>query len=241
MDRPLNHRQGSLQRPCLHGRFSGSLKRTLPVPALFAMLATAGVTFADDPETPAEPPPPPTIMNWLASGGPANPLEVTRLHAGVAANGLSDNDTGVVTQEKEHQVMTGLEAMIRDLEAKKKKRGSGGGSAHPSTPASKSTLAKGPGGSGPLHAPGTGNGGMGSLQLKEREQIQQSQTEGFPAGYDSVLSNYYTRLSQEQAPTDAKPADAKPSDAKPADAKPADAKPAATLSPAPAGPPAPGH
>jgi hypothetical protein len=226
----LNHRPVSLGRPCLHRRLAGSLRRTLPVSVLFAVIASAGVTFADDSDPAAAVPPAPGIMKWLASGGPANPLEVTRLHAGVAAAGLSDNDTGVAVRDKEHQVMTGLEAMIRDLEAKKKKRGTGGGNARSSIPASKSTLAKGPGGSGPLHAPGTGNNGMGGLQLKERDQIQQSQTEGFPAGYDAVLSNYYTRLSQEQNPTDT----AKPSDSKTADVKPAE-------TPGPAGPPAPAH
>ena len=36
----------------------------------------------------------------------------------------------------------------------------------------------------------------GQLPAKQREQILQSQTEGFPSGYESILSSYYKRLAQ---------------------------------------------
>ena len=52
--------------------------------------------------------------------------------------------------------------------------------------------------SGPLHDAQAGTRVWGQLPPKEREKILQSQTEGFPAGYESVLANYYSRLAQEQ-------------------------------------------
>jgi hypothetical protein len=83
-----------------------------------------------------------------------------------------------------------------------KKSGSGGNNPSPSKPMPKSILAKGPGGSGPLHDPKSGTKQWGDLSPKEREQITQSQTEGFPPGYESVLSSYYNRLAQEKVGAD---------------------------------------
>jgi hypothetical protein len=38
----------------------------------------------------------------------------------------------------------------------------------------------------------------GNLSPKERQQILQSKTDGFPAGYESLLQTYYKRLAAEQ-------------------------------------------
>jgi hypothetical protein len=66
-----------------------------------------------------------------------------------------------------------------------------------------STLAKGPGGSGPMHDAKEGTRVWGQLPPKLREQILQSQTEGFPPGYEAVLASYYAHLAQGQVPPDA--------------------------------------
>jgi hypothetical protein len=193
-----------------------------------AMLSLAVPAFADD-AAPSDAPAhhSPDLLNWLSSGVQKNPMEATRLHASVATNGLSDDQTGPEVQEKQKQVVAGLDAMIKELEdeERKKKMGNGGSNPNPQKPMAKSVLAKGPGGSGPLHDSRGGIGAMGKLDEKQRDQIQQSQTQGFPPGYDSVLANYYARLAQEQAPSDSKTADPKATDDKSA--------------PASAGPPAP--
>ena len=187
------------------------------------LLSVTTTAFADD-ASPADVSAhrSPDLMQWLSSGVQKNPMEATRLHAAVATDGLSDDQTGPAVQEKQKQVVAGLDAMIKELEEqeRKKKMGNGGSNPNPQKPMTKSVLAKGPGGSGPLHDSRGGIGAMGKLDEKQRDQIQQSQTQGFPPGYDSVLANYYARLAQEQSPTDTKPADAKPA-------------------PTPAGPPAP--
>ena len=104
-------------------------------------------------------------------------------------------------QTKQKQVVGELDTLIKDMEAKMKS-GNGGGNPNPTQPMQKSVLAKGPGGSGPLHDPRAGTKKWGDLTPKEREQITQSQTEGFPPGYETVLSSYYNRLAQEKVGTD---------------------------------------
>jgi hypothetical protein len=54
-----------------------------------------------------------------------------------------------------------------------------------------------------LHDPAAGTRVWGQLPPKEREQILQSQTEGFPPGYESVLASYYNKLAQQQSSGDA--------------------------------------
>ena len=49
-----------------------------------------------------------------------------------------------------------------------------------------------------MHDARAGTHQWGELSAKEREQITQSQTEGFPPGYEAVLSSYYNRLAQEK-------------------------------------------
>jgi hypothetical protein len=75
-------------------------------------------------------------------------------------------------------------------------------------------LAGGPGGVGDLNAPRSSRRKWAELTPKERERILQSRTEGFPAGYEEILGEYYRRLATEDsvraiAPSAAKPAGAK--------------------------------
>jgi hypothetical protein len=113
--------------------------------------------------------------------------------------GAPRTDQPVQTEQK--QVISQLDQLIAALE--KQCKGNGGGSANPTKPMASSVLAKGPGGSGPMHDAQSGTRVWGQLPPKQREQILQSQTEGFPAGYESVLATYYSRLSQGQVPSDA--------------------------------------
>jgi hypothetical protein len=111
---------------------------------------------------------------------------------------LKDVKTDAPVQTKEKAVVADLDQVIAQLTQQCK--GSGGGNPNPSKPMANSTLAKGPGGSGPMHDAKEGTRLWGQLPPKLREQILQSQTEGFPPGYEAVLASYYARLAQGQVP-----------------------------------------
>jgi hypothetical protein len=81
----------------------------------------------------------------------------------------------------------------------------GGGGANPTRPLNDSIIAKGPGGQGAMVDPKQGDKQWASLPPKQREQILQSQTEGFPPGYERILQSYYQRLSEEKVAADIAP------------------------------------
>ena len=123
---------------------------------------------------------------------------------------LADLRTSKPTQAVQQNIIADLDDFIAMLEKQKKtaKAGSGGG-----TPLPDSVLAGGPGGQGDMHDPNASARLWGQLPPKQREQILQSQMQGFPAGYESILSSYYKWLAQENvsdssnnAPTPAAPA-----------------------------------
>jgi len=99
-------------------------------------------------------------------------------------------------QSKQQEVVENLDAVIKVLE--QQKSGSGGGSLNPSKPMSDSRIASGPGGIHDLKDPSAGTRNFGKLPPKDRDAILQSKTEGFPAGYESLLQSYYQRLAQEK-------------------------------------------
>ena len=100
-------------------------------------------------------------------------------------------------QEKQKQVVSQLDDIIKQLEEACKKSGSGGGR-NPTKPMADSRIASGPGGIGDLRDPKSGTRNFGNLSAKQREAILQSKTEGFPPGYESLLQSYYQRLAQEK-------------------------------------------
>ena len=117
---------------------------------------------------------------------------------------LSDAQTGESVQIKQRRVVRNLDVLIKELE-QQTKSGGGAKNSNPTSPLEKSMISKGPGGQGPLHDPKAGTRAWGQLPPKERDQIMQSQTEGFPPGYESVLSSYYSRLAQGQTGADGNP------------------------------------
>jgi hypothetical protein len=114
---------------------------------------------------------------------------------------LTSLKTDQPVQTKQKQIVSSLDQLIAELE--KQCSSSGGANPNPTRPMQRSQITGGPGGSGPLHDPNAGTRVWGQLPPKERDQILQSQTEGFPPGYESVLASYYTHLSQNQADTGA--------------------------------------
>ncbi len=121
---------------------------------------------------------------------------------GKIVDDLTVQKTDLPVQTKQKQVVGELDTIIKQMEEQMKSGSGGGGNPNPTKPMPKSVLAKGPGGSGPLHDPRAGTKQWGDLSPKEREQITQSQTEGFPPGYEAVLSSYYNRLAQEKVGSD---------------------------------------
>jgi hypothetical protein len=117
---------------------------------------------------------------------------------------LDQQQTGVPVQTEQKQVVSQLDKLIEELN--KQCNGNGGVTNNPTKPMADSKIAKGPGGSGPMHDPQAGVKSWGQLPAKERDKILQSQNDGFPTGYEAILSSYYNRLAQEQVGDDGKPA-----------------------------------
>lgn len=130
------------------------------------------------------------------------------------ANDLSSLRTDKPVQVKERTVLAKLDKIIEELDkqcsgggsgsgsgsGQGQKPGNGGANPNPTTGMKDSTLTGGPGGIGELSTPKGGGKDWGALPPKEREKITQSATEGFPAGFEDVLSSYYHKLATEQAP-----------------------------------------
>ena len=136
-------------------------------------------------------------LRAVAAKRSADPVGPIADRMATIAGQLGELRTDAPVQERERAVTADLDVVIQALE-KQCKGGTGPGSANPSKPAQRSQITKGPGGQGPLHDAASGTKSWAQLPAKERGQITQSQTEGFPPGYEQVLAGYYSRLSQEQ-------------------------------------------
>jgi len=125
-----------------------------------------------------------------------DPLKRIVGHMGKSADLLAKLTTGDPTQTVQKGIIVDLDFIIEELEKRKKNRKSGSG-ADPSDPLPDSILAKGPGGQRDLRDPNASSRLWGQLSPKDRQQILQSQNEGFPSGYEAILSSYYKHLAQE--------------------------------------------
>ncbi len=163
-------------------------------------IVVTGLTLAAHAQGPAKPKVViPSLLNWEAQGAPRDPVQSVNRKITHIVGDLTEFKTDQPVQQNQKLVVREFDGMIKELEEQMKKGGgSGGANPNPTKPASKSTLAKGPGGSGPLHDPRAGGDKWGQLSAKERAKITQSQTEGFPPGYEAVLASYYNRLAQEK-------------------------------------------
>ena len=174
----------------------------------------------------ADPPPaPPVAQPTKPAGAKADWKQMGRLlepavkdkdpikriagHMGKSADLLAKLDTGDPTQTVQKGIIIDLDAIIEELEKRKKKMKAGGG-ADPDMPLPDSILAKGPGGQRDLRDPNASSRLWGQLSPKDRQQILQSQNEGFPPGYEAILSSYYKHLAQENVGDSATPAPSPP-------------------------------
>ncbi|MEM9019770.1 MAG: hypothetical protein AAGC44_04335 [Planctomycetota bacterium] len=134
---------------------------------------------------------------------------------GQIANKIDGSNTGDLTQAQGQEVVDKLDTLIALMEkacsacSSCSSSGSGsrpGNMANGGQPASDSTLAQGPGGSGELRGDPSGNADLDSLSDAERDEILRSGTQSFPEGYETLLAEYHARLAEEATPVDTAPA-----------------------------------
>ena len=180
--------------------------------ATIATLATAlTAAAADQPPQPQSKPKvtiahdgtPGSILTKLKQVRNQDPLKYLEGDMGHIVVDLSAYHTGKPTQTKQEAVVVRLDELIEMLQKACK---AGGGGGNPTRPLNDSILPKGPGGQGAMIDPKQGDKQWASLPPKQREQILQSQTEGFPPGYERILQSYYQRLSEEKVAADTTPA-----------------------------------
>jgi hypothetical protein len=195
--------------------------------AIGCSILCAALAAAQTPAPPAPPPDQPakspdSKKNWKEMSGllepritDKDPLKRISGHMGKSADLLAKLDTGNPTQTVQKGIVIDLDAIIEELEKRKKNRKSGSG-ADPDQPLPDSILAKGPGGQRDLRDPNASSRLWGQLSPKDRQQILQSQNEGFPAGYEAILSSYYKHLAQENVGDSAGPSASSPPATRPA-------------------------
>jgi len=128
-----------------------------------------------------------------------DPLGDVALDMQVVVTRLSRQSTDKPTQDVQGEVLTKLDALIKELEQRQRQNGSeNSGAGRARRPRKDSVIAQGPGGIGDLHAARQEGKKWGNLPPKERERILQSLTEGFPPHYQDILERYYKRLAEEK-------------------------------------------
>jgi hypothetical protein len=138
-----------------------------------------------------------SILRQAVAGREADPLRYLAHDMKDIVGDLSATKTDKPVQDKQQKVVDRLNELIAMLE--KQKSGSGRSSSrNPTKPRADSVIANGPGGQGPMIDPKAGEKQWGNRPPKQREQILQSKTDGFPAGYETMLQSYYQRLAREQ-------------------------------------------
>lgn len=151
-------------------------------------------------------------VNSIVAEREGDPIKTIAADMGVATNFLTRFNTSEPVQPQQKAIIGQLDTLIAMLEEQKKNSKAGAGS-NPNNPLPDSAVIGGKLTYGQMRDPGASSRMWGQLPPKERERILQSQNEGFPAGYESILSSYYRRLAQESVTGPAAP---EPSPAPPA-------------------------
>ena len=136
-------------------------------------------------------------------------LEEAAAVMGYSAARLRVTDTSPRVRERQDQVITLLDQLIREAEELEKRRQQGGGAGRsargdpgrPRSPAEQSQLpGAAPGRIGAQHAaPPADPGEMwGRLPPAERERILQSLRDRFPSRYRQLVEQYYRSLAEEK-------------------------------------------
>ena len=139
-------------------------------------------------------------MHDAVAGREEDPLRFIAKDMKVIVGDLDKYETDKPVQVKQEKVVGELDVLIQKLQKACKSGGSAG--LNPSKPKADSVIGNGPGGIRDLHDPKAGEKKWGDLPAKQRDQILQSKTDGFPPGYEALLQSYYRRLAQEQVAGD---------------------------------------
>jgi hypothetical protein len=136
------------------------------------------------------------------------PLGVLEMEMQEAIEDLSAQKAKPPALVTQPRIISRLDVMIAELE---KKTGGGTGSNNAGNkPAERSALRKGKSKDGEMRAVRKEGDKWAELPAKEREKILQSQGEGFPAGYEDVLADYFRKLAKTEKPATAPAATDKP-------------------------------
>jgi hypothetical protein len=165
------------------------------------------------------------LLHAAVAGRDADPLRYLAHDMKDIAGDLTAIKTDKPVQDKEQKVVDRLNQLIAMLEQQKSGLGRSS-SRNPTKPRPDSVISQGPGGQGPMIDPKAGDKQWGNLPPKQREQILQSKTDGFPPGYEAMLQSYYQRLAREQM-ADEKPGTSSTSAPPPSTQPAAQPKPAA--------------
>ena len=132
------------------------------------------------------------------------PLGILEMEMAEAIEDLSAGKSKPPALVTQPRIISRLDLMIEELE--KKTGGSGAGSSNSGNkPAEKSVLRKGSMKEGQMRAVNTEGKRWADIPPKEREKILQAQGEGFPAGYEDVLADYFRKLAKSEKPAAAPP------------------------------------
>jgi hypothetical protein len=160
------------------------------------------------------------MLSASKGGGDRAPLKTLARRMTVIHEDLSQYETDDPVQNRERQVVKSLDELIAALERKCSGLGKGN---RPNGGRKASIIAKGSPAFGDIHGVDPNARQWGQLPPKLRNEILQSTTDGFPAGYEALLQSYFQQLAEEKS-LDEKSTTAPSSSAPPADDKPAAAK-----------------
>lgn len=130
---------------------------------------------------------------WLT----ADPLLIIDNEMNTVVSDMKDGDLFRPHSTTQPRIIARFDRLIEMLE--RKKSGGGAAGSQPMNPAGASTLAGGPKDAGKLRAADDETGAMEKLSGDQRKKIQQANADGFPPGFDDVLSDYYRRLAETKA------------------------------------------
>jgi hypothetical protein len=132
--------------------------------------------------------------NTIVNERQKDPFKTIVVDMGTATDLLTRFNTSEPVQPQQKVIIGMLDVLIEELENQMKNVKGG---TNPNGPLPDSAVIGGKLTYGRMTDPASSTRLWGQLPPRQREQILQSQNEGFPAGYESILSSYYRRLAQE--------------------------------------------
>ena len=128
-----------------------------------------------------------------------DPLRYLAKHMAAVSRQLKDGRTGSAIQAQQRDIVRRLDAIIEKLQQECSScQSCSGGGAGGGRPLARSAIVGGPGGIGDLTTPKKAPHQLDNLSDETRKRILQSREQGFPAGYQSMLEEYFRRLAEQR-------------------------------------------